>query len=151
MTLYEQITENMKNAMKAKDKETLNTIKLLKSAIDLARINGGTREEKCSDELVIEVASKQVKTHKESIEEFRKGGRDDLADALVKEIEVISVYLPEQLTREEIEAELNKIFEQVKPESKKDMGKIMKEANIILKGKADFKIVSEIVNNKLGA
>ena len=151
MTLYEQITENMKNAMKAKDKETLNTIKLLKSAIDLARINGGTREEKCSDELVIEVASKQVKTHKESIEEFRKGGRDDLADALVKEIEVISVYLPEQLTREEIEAELNKIFEQVKPESKKDMGKIMKEANIIRKGKADFKIVSEIVNNKLGA
>lgn len=151
MTLYEQITENMKNAMKSGDKETLSTIKLLKSAIDLARINGGTRNDECSDDLVIEVASKQVKTHRESIEEFRTAGRDDLADKLVKEIEVISIYLPRQLSKEEIETEIDKIFEEVKPESKKDMGKIMKEANIKLKGKADFKIVSEIVNSKLGA
>lgn len=151
MTLYEQITENMKNAMRAKDKETLNTIKLLKSAVDLARINNGTREDDCSDDLVIEVASKQVKTHRESIEEFRKGGRDDLADALVREIEVISVYLPRQLSKEEIELELDKIFDEVKPDGKKDMGKIMKEANLRLKGKADFKLVSEIVNSKLGA
>lgn len=151
MTLYEQITENMKNAMRAKDKETLNTIKLLKSAVDLARINNGTREDDCSDDLVIEVASKQVKTHRESIEEFRKGGRDDLADALLREIEVISVYLPRQLSKEEIELELDKIFDEVKPDGKKDMGKIMKEANVRLKGKADFKLVSEIVNSKLGA
>lgn len=151
MTLYEQITENMKNAMRAKDKETLNTIKLLKSAVDLARINNGTREDDCSDDLVIEVASKQVKTHRESIEEFRKGGRDDLADALLREIEVISVYLPRQLSKEEIEFELDKIFDEVKPDGKKDMGKIMKEANLRLKGKADFKLVSEIVNSKLGA
>jgi len=151
MTLYEQITENMKNAMRAKDKETLNTIKLLKSAVDLARINNGTREDDCSDDLVIEVASKQVKTHRESIEEFRKGGRDDLADALLREIEVISVYLPRQLSKEEIELELDKIFDEVKPDGKKDMGKIMKEANLRLKGKADFKLVSEIVNSKLGA
>lgn len=151
MTLYEQITENMKNAMKSGDKETLSTIKLLKSAIDLARINGGTRNDECSDDLVIEVASKQVKTHRESIEEFRTAGRDNLADKLVKEIEVISIYLPRQLSKEEIETEIDKIFEEVKPESKKDMGKIMKEANIKLKGKADFKIVSEIVNSKLGA
>lgn len=151
MTLYEQIIENMKTAMKSGDKETLSTIKLLKSAIDLARINGGTRNEECSDDLVIEVASKQVKTHRESIEEFRRAGRDDLADALAREIEVISVYLPRQLTREEIEAEIDNIFLEVKPESKKDMGKIMKEANVKLKGKADFKVVSEIVNSKLGA
>ena len=151
MTLYEKVTEDMKKAMKIGDKETLSTIKLLKSAIDLARINSGTRNDECPDEIVIEVASKQVKTHKESIEEFRKAKRDDLADALAKEIEVISAYLPEQLTKEEIEIELDKIFLEIKPESKKDMGKIMKEANTRLKGKADFKIVSEIVNNKLGA
>lgn len=151
MTLYEQITENMKNAMKSGDKETLSTIKLLKSAVDLARINSGTRATECSDDTVIEVASKQVKTHRESIEEFRQAGRNDLADKLVKEIEVISVYLPKQLTKEEILIEIDKIFDEVKPESKKDMGKIMKEANIRLKGKADFKVVSEIVNSKLDA
>jgi len=150
MTLYEKITENMKTAMKSGDKETLSTIKLLKSAIDLARINGGTRNEECSDDTVIEVASKQVKTHKESIEEFKNAGRLDLSSKLEKEIEVISAYLPEQLTKEEIEAEIDKIFELLKPEGKKDMGKIMKEANTVLKGKADFKLVSEIVNAKLG-
>lgn len=151
MALYDKLNENMKNAMRTKDKETLSTIRLLKSAIDLARINGKTRNDECPDDLVIEVASKQVKTHKESITEFRNAGRNDLADALEKEIKIISEYLPEQLNESEIEAEIDKIFESVKPEGKKDMGKIMKEANIVLKGKADFKLVSEIVNKKLDA
>lgn len=149
MTLYEQITEKMKTAMREKDKDTLSTIRLLKSAIDLNKINNKLAE--ITDELVIEVASKQVKTHRESIEEFKRAGRLDLVEGLEKEIKIISEYLPEQLSKEEIEAELNKIFETVKPEGKKDMGKIMKEANIVLKGKADFKLVSEIVNSKLGA
>lgn len=149
MTLYEQITEKMKNAMREKDKDTLSTIRLLKSAIDLNRINNKLPE--ITDEVVIEVASKQVKTHKESIEEFRSAGRMDLVEGLEKEIKIISEYLPEQLSKEELEIEIDKIFEMVKPEGKKDMGKIMKEANTILKGKADFKMVSEIVNNKLDA
>lgn len=149
--LYEKINEAMKDAMRAKDKETLSTIRLLKSAIDLARINAKTREGECPDELVIEVASKQVKTHKESIEEFRNAGRNDLAESLEKEVKIIMTYLPEQLSEEEVEAEINKIFDEIKPEGKKDMGKIMKEANARLKGKADFKLVSEIVNKKLGA
>ncbi len=149
MTLYEQITEKMKESMRAQDKETLSTIKLLKSAIDLNKINN--KLDTVTDDLVIEVASKQVKTHRESIEEFRSAGRDDLADALAREIEIISEYLPTQLTKEELEKEINAIFDIVKPESKKDMGKIMKEANTRLKGRADFKMVSEIVNSKLGA
>lgn len=149
MTLYEQITDKMKSAMREKDKDTLSTIRLLKSAIDLNKINNKLSE--ITDDLVIEVASKQVKTHKESIEEFKQAGRNDLVEGLEKEIKIISEYLPEQLTKEELEKEIEKIFEIVKPEGKKDMGKIMKEANTILKGKADFKMVSEIVNNKLGA
>lgn len=149
MTLYEQITDKMKSAMREKDKDTLSTIRLLKSAIDLNKINNKLSE--ITDDLVIEVASKQVKTHKESIEEFKRAGRNDLVEGLEKEIKIISEYLPEQLTKEELEKEIEKIFEIVKPEGKKDMGKIMKEANTILKGKADFKMVSEIVNNKLGA
>ena len=119
--LYDKINKTMLEAMKSKDKDTLSTIRLLKSAIDLYKINNKLTE--ITDEVVIEVASKQVKQHRESIEEFRNAGRDDLADHLENEI---------------------------KPEGKKDMGKIMKEANIRLKGKADFKLVSTIVNAKLG-
>lgn len=151
MNLYDKLNEDMKSAMRAKDKDTLSTIRLLKSAIDLARINGGTRNDDCPDDLVIEVASKQVKTHRESIVEFRNANRDDLVDNLEREIEIISAYLPEQLSYEELEVAVQEIFDIVKPESKKDMGKIMKEANERLKGKADFKVVSEIVNSKLGA
>ena len=151
MSLYEKLSEDMKNAMRAKDKETLSTIRLLKGAIDLARINNGTRNDECSDDLVIEVASKQVKTHKESIIEFRNANRNDLADNLEKEIKVISQYLPPQLSDSELEEAIQEIFDDIKPEGKKDMGKIMKEANERLKGRADFKKVSEIVNNKLGA
>lgn len=147
--LYSTINNDMKEAMKSHDKETLSTIRLLKSAIDLQKINNKLSE--ITDDLVIEVASRQVKQHKESITEFRNAGRNDLADNLEREIKLISKYLPEQLSKEEIEKELDKIFEEVKPESKKDIGKIMKEANIRLKGKADFKLVSEIVNSKLGA
>lgn len=149
MALYDNINNDMKEAMKSHDKESLSTIRLLKSAIDLQKINN--KLEEINDDLVIEVASRQVKQHKESITEFRSAGRNDLADNLEREIKLISKYLPEQLSKEEIEEEINKIFEEVKPESKKDMGKVMKEANIRLKGKADFKLVSEIVNSKLGA
>ena len=149
MASYDNINNDMKEAMKSHDKESLSTIRLLKSAIDLQKINN--KLEEINDDLVIEVASRQVKQHKESITEFRSAGRNDLADNLEREIKLISKYLPEQLSKEEIEKEIDKIFEEVKPESKKDMGKVMKEANIRLKGKADFKLVSEIVNSKLGA
>lgn len=149
MALYDNINNDMKEAMKSHDKESLSTIRLLKSAIDLQKINN--KLEEINDDLVIEVASRQVKQHKESITEFRSAGRNDLADNLEREIKLISKYLPEQLSKEEIEKEIDKIFEEVKPESKKDMGKVMKEANIRLKGKAGFKLVSEIVNSKLGA
>lgn len=147
MELYSKLTKDMMDAMKSHDKDTLSTLRLLKSAIDLQKINNKLTD--ITDDLVIEVASKQVKQHKESISEFRSASRDDLADNLEREIKIISNYLPEQLTKEEIEKEIDRIFELVKPESKKDMGKIMKEANISLKGKADFKLVSEIVNSKL--
>lgn len=149
MSLYEQITSDMKNAMVNKDKETLSTIKLLKSAIDLSKINNKLSE--VTDELVLEVASKQVKTHRESIEEFKRGNREDLVLGLEKEISIIKRYLPEELSKEDVIKEIESIFEIVKPEGKKDMGKIMKEANTRLRGKADFKLVSEIVNEKLGA
>lgn len=147
--LYEKLINDMKEAMKSKDKETLSTIRLLKSAIDLYKINNKMDRSTVSDEVVIEIAAKQVKTHKESIIEFRNAGREDLAKKLEDEIKVIKNYLPEQLSEEEIEKVINDIFEKVKPTGKSDMGKIMKEVNTLLKGKADMKTVSEIVMSKL--
>lgn len=147
--LYEKLINDMLEAMKSKDKETLSTIRLLKSAIDLYKINNKMDRSTVSDEVVIEIAAKQVKTHKESIIEFRNAGREDLAKKLEDEIKVIKNYLPEQLSEEEIEKVINDIFEKVKPTGKSDMGKIMKEVNILLKGKADMKTVSEIVMSKL--
>ena len=147
--LYEQITNDMKEAMRNKDKETLSTIRLLKSAIDLYKINNKMDRDTVSDEIVIDVAAKQVKTHKESISEFRNAGRDDLATKLENEIKIIEKYLPEQLSKEEIEKIIDEIFEKVNPLGKSDMGKIMKEANALLKGKADMKTVNEIVMSKL--
>ena len=147
--LYETISNDMKEAMKAHDKDSLNTIRLLKSAIDMYLVNNKLDRNTCSDEIVVDVVSKQVKTHKESIEEFKKGNRQDLVDKLLKEIELLSKYLPKQLTEEEINTEIDKVFDKVKPTSMKDMGLIMKELTPIFKGKADMKTVNEIVRSKL--
>lgn len=147
--LYETISNDMKEAMKAHDKDSLNTIRLLKSAIDMYLVNNKMERNSCSDEIVIDIVSKQVKTHKESIEEFKKGNRQDLVDKLLKEIDLLSKYLPKQLTEEEINSEIDKVFDKVKPTSMKDMGLIMKELTPIFKGKADMKAVNEIVRSKL--
>ena len=147
--LYETISNDMKEAMKAHDKDSLNTIRLLKSAIDMYLVNNKMERNSCGDEIVIDIVSKQVKTHKESIEEFKKGNRQDLVDKLLKEIDLLSKYLPKQLTEEEINSEIDKVFDKVKPTSMKDMGLIMKELTPIFKGKADMKTVNEIVRSKL--
>ena len=148
MSLYKEISADMVDAMKNKDKEKLSTIRLLKSAIDLNRINNKCDE--VSDETVIDIVSKQIKTHRESIEQFLNGGRNDLADNLEKEIVLLQKYLPKQLSDDEINEELNKIYSKIEP-IKSNIGQIMKEANQALKGKADFKKVSELIQQKLNS
>ena len=146
MSLYETINNDMKEAMKNKDKDSLSTIRLLKSAIDLNRINN--KLDDITDELVIETVAKQVKTHKDSIAEFSKANRTDLVEGLEREIKLLSKYLPEQLSEDEIRNYVDKAFDVVKPTGKSDMGKIMKELSS-LKGRADMKIVNSIVQEKL--
>ena len=148
--LYEQVQSDMKEAMKSHDKDSLNTLRLLKSAIDLYLVNNKLERNNASDEIVIDVVAKQVKTHKESIEEFKKGNRQDLVEGLEREIALLSKYLPEQLSEEEVRKEIDKVFDKLKPSSMKDMGNIMKELNS-LKGKADMKLINSIVREKLGA
>lgn len=148
--LYDTIMTDIKEAMKSHDKETLSTLRFLKSAIDLFKINNKMdRTESPNDDTVIEVVSKQVKTHKESIEEFKKAGRNDLVENLLKEVQVLSKYLPEQLSEDEVRSKIDEVISSVKASSIKDMGKVMKELTPLFKGKADMKLVNTIVKEKL--
>lgn len=147
--LYVTIANDMKEAMKNHDKDSLSTLRLLKSDIDLYLINNKMERNEAGDDIVIDVVSKQVKKHRESIEEFKKGNREDLVKNLEREIELLSKYLPKQLTKEEIEVEINKTFDKVKPTSMKDMGLLMKELTPVLKGKADMKLVNDLIKEKL--
>ena len=147
--LYDKISKDMVEAMKNKDKDSVSTLRLLKSAIDLYLINNKMDRHDASDEVVIEVISKQVKTHKESIEQFKAGNRQDLIDGLNREIELLSKYLPEQLTEEELNKIIDEVFDKVKPTSMKDMGAIMKEIKPLVTGKADMKEVNNIIKSKL--
>jgi uncharacterized protein YqeY len=147
--LYETISKDMVNAMKSKDKDSLNTLRLLKSAVDLYLVNNKLDRNNASDEVVIDVVSKQVKTHRESIEEFKKGNRQDLIDNLTREIELLSKYLPEQLSSEELANIVENVFNEVKPSSVKDMGAIMKAITPLVKGKADMREVNALIKEKL--
>jgi uncharacterized protein YqeY len=105
------------------------------------------REE--NDELLIEVVNKQIKMRRDSITEFEKGGRNDLVEKTQAEIDILMNYLPEQLSSEEVIKVIDEIFDEVKPESQKDMGKVMGLAKTKLNGKADMKEVSTIIREKL--
>ena len=141
-----QILEDLKTAMKNQDKERLSVIRMVKGAIQMSELN---KKHELSDEEVIDVISKEIKSRKDSINEFKKGGREDLIEKTQNEIAILSEYLPRQLTKEELNEIIDKIFDEVKPESSKDMGKIMKELKPQVNGKADMGLVSKIVKEKI--
>lgn len=144
--MVEQLKKDMIEAMKNKEKERLTVIRMVKAAMDQEHID---RKREINDELLIDVVNKQIKMRKDSIQEFEKASRNDLATKTQSEVDILMNYLPEQLSDSEVEAIIDEIFEEVKPEGQKDMGKVMKEATPKLKGKADMKKVSEIIKSKL--
>ena len=141
-----QILEDLKNAMKSQDKELLSVIRMVKGAMSLEEIN---KKRELTDEEVIDVIAKQIKTRKESIVEFEKGNRTDLIDQTNKEIEILNKYMPEQLSLDEVNQEIDKALNEIKPDSMKDMGKVMAYLTPILKGKADMSYVSSAIKEKL--
>ena len=144
--MVEKLKADMIEGRKNKDKKRLTVIRMVKAAMDQEHID---KKREINDELLIDVVNKQIKMRKDSIVEFQKGMRNDLVEETQKEIDILMKYLPEQLSLEEVEKTIDEIFALVKPESQKDMGKVMKEATARLKGKADMKTVSEIIKNKL--
>lgn len=144
--LKDRIYQDIVDAMKAKDKDKLSVLRMLKGSLQLENINKG---KELTDDVVIDVISREIKQRKESIAEFTKGGRDDLASATAKEIEILKAYLPEQLSEEEIVTIIDQVFAKVAPTSAKDMGKVMKEVTPLVKGKADMSHVSALIKERL--
>ncbi len=144
--MIEQLDKDMVEAMKNKEKERLTVIRMVKASLKQEQID---HKKELNDELLIDVVNKQIKMRRDSITEFEKGDRKDLIEKTQEEIDILMKYLPEQLSEEEVNKVIDEIFEEVKPESSKDMGKVMKEATAKLKGKADMKYVSTEIRNRL--
>ena len=144
--MIEKLDKDMIEAMKNKEKDRLTVIRMVKAALKQEQID---HKKEINDDLLIDVVTKQIKMRKDSISEFEKGNRKDLIEKTEEEIKVLENYLPEQLSIEEVIKIIDEIMEEVKPESSKDMGKVMKEAQAKLKGKADMKEVSSIIKEKL--
>ena len=126
---------------------SLSVIRMVKGAMQLAKPN--PREELTDDD-VITVISKQIKMRNDSIKEFETAGRSDLVEQNKKEIEILNTYMPKQLSEEELTEIIDKVFEEVKPTSQKDMGLIMKNISPLVKGKADMSLVNKLVKERLG-
>ena len=144
--MYDKIKEDIVKSLKEKDTLKLQTLRGIKGEVDLEHIN---KKIDINDELVITVLSRGIKTRRESIAEFEKGGRDDLITKTKEEIDLLQTYLPKQLTKEEISNILDTAFNKVNPTSPKDMGLIMREVTPLLKGKADMGEVSSMIKERL--
>jgi uncharacterized protein YqeY len=132
--------------MKAQEKERLSTIRMLQSAIKNEQLNAG---HELSDEEAMSVIRKAVKQRQDSVEQYTKGNRPELAAKEQAEIEVLKAYLPPELSDEELESGVREIVASTGAQSKKDMGKVMKEATARYKGRADGKKIQEIVSRLL--
>ncbi|GAB2718539.1 MULTISPECIES: GatB/YqeY domain-containing protein [Comamonas] len=146
MSLKAQITEDMKNAMRAKDTERLGTIRLLQAAMKQKEVD---ERVELDDAMVIAIVDKMIKQRKDSIAAFEGAGRQDLADKEKSEIEVIKGYLPERLSAEEVTAAVKAIVAELGASGPGDMGKVMGAVKTQLAGKADMGLVSAAVKAAL--
>ena len=140
--MKDRILKDMTLAMKSQDKLKLSVLRMVKGAIQLEEIN---KKSELSDEDVIGVLAKQIKTRKESIVEFEKGNRFDLIEQTNMEIAILNEYMPAQLSEDEVNKIIDDAFIKVNPTSQSDMGKIMGIITPLLKGKADMSSVSRKV------
>lgn len=146
MNLVQELDKNIIEAMKAKDSVRLSTLRGVKSAMKLQNID---HKKEINNELLIEVVSKEIKTRNESIKEFEKGNRKDLIEKTKNEIDILSKYLPEQLTKEELKEIIDNVFNDINPSGIKEMRKIMEKVTPLVKGKADMGLVSNLIRERL--
>ena len=143
--MNEKIANDLKAAMKSSDKFKLSVLRMLKSALQLESIS---KKHELSDDEVMSVVKKQVKTRKDSIEEFKKYNKTEEVEKLEQEIEILNTYLPEEMSEEEISKVIDEVFNELNPTSMKEMGMVMKELNAKITN-ADMSLVSKMVKERL--
>ncbi|PGM93334.1 GatB/YqeY domain-containing protein [Bacillus cereus] len=142
MGLLGRLNDDMKQAMKNKQKEKLTVIRMVKAALQ----NEGIKlQHTLTEEEELTVLAREVKQYKDSLLEFKKAGREDLVDKLQSEIQILSAYLPEQLTEEELADIIKQVISEVGATSKADMGKVMTAVMPKVKGKTDGSLVNKLV------
>ena len=147
MSLLDRLNDDMKQAMKNKEKEKLTTIRMVKSALQNEGIK--LQQQPLSEEAELTVLTRELKQRKDSLLEFEKAGREDLVDKIKGEIAVLEVYLPQQLSEEELTAVIKQAIADTGAASKADMGKVMGAVIPKVKGKADGSLVNKLVSQLL--
>lgn len=147
MSLLGRLNEDMKQAMKNKEKEKLSVIRMLKAALQNEAIK--LKRQDLSEEDELTVLSREVKQRKDSLQEFENAGREDLVEKIQNELKHLDIYMPAQLTEEELEAIVTETIAETSASSKADMGKVMGALMPKVKGKADGSLVSKLVQRHL--
>lgn len=145
--LKERLMEDLKIAMREKNTNKKNAIQMVRTAILQIEKDKGIEVE---DAKILEIIAKEVKTRRDSINEFEKGGREDLIEQAKEEISALEGYLPKQLTKDEIKEKVSAIISKIGATSMKDMGAVMKEAKAEIGAAADGKTINEVVKELLG-
>jgi len=148
MALREKLDEDLKSAMRAKDSLRMNTVRGLKSAIKYREIE---LMKPLDDAGILGVMATEIKRRRDSVEQYRAGNRPDLADKEDAEIKILQEFLPQQLTAAEVEAKVVEAIAKVGAQGPKDMGAVMKALLPEVQGRADGKVVSELVKQRLAA
>lgn len=146
MTLLTTINEDVKTAMKARDKEKLSVLRMLKSALQNEQIKKGTE---LNEEEELSVLSREMKQRRDSLTEFKNADRQDLVEKLENEIFIVETYLPKQLSEEELQSIVQEVIASVNATSTSDFGKVMGAIMPKVKGKADGNAVNRIVKEQL--
>ncbi|URN94325.1 MAG: GatB/YqeY domain-containing protein [Candidatus Pristimantibacillus lignocellulolyticus] len=146
MNLSDRLTDDMKQAMKSQDKFRLSTIRMMRASVKNLEID---LKRPLDDSEVLDILSREIKQRKDSLQEFEKAGRNDLVVNLATEIDIISKYLPEQLTEEEIQEIVRQTIQELGASSKADMGKVMGALMPKTKGRADGRLVNNAVQQFL--
>ena len=146
--LTEKIRAHLTESMKARSAERTSTLRMLQAALKNEQINVG---HELSDEEAMAVVRKGVKQRQDSIEQYTKGNRPELAAKESAEMDILKTYLPPELSEAELESGLREIIASTGAQSKKDMGKVMKEATLKFKGRVDGKKIQEVVARLLGS
>ena len=145
--LKEQLMQDLKDAMKEKDTIKKDTVQMVRAAILQIEKDKGIE---VNDEKIIEIIAKEVKGKKDALVDFEKAQRQDLIDQTNQEMEILNKYLPKQLTKEEIKAQVQEVIKAVGATSMKDMGAVMKEAKSKIGAAADGRTINEVVKELLG-